>query len=51
MSTNCPQSIDKPKKNEVYLNGISKFLSYKRINYENFIKKEEELFYFNLRKT
>lgn len=49
--TNCPQSIDKPKKNEVYLNGISKFLSYKRINYENFIKKEEELFYFNLRKT
>ena len=49
--TNCPKSIDKPKKNKVYLNGISKFLPYKRINHENFIKKEEELFYFNLRKT
>lgn len=48
---NCPKSIDKPKKNTVYLNGISKFLSYRKINYENLIKKEEELLYFVLLKS
>ena len=48
---NCSKSIDKPKKNAVYLGGISKFLSYKKINYENLIKKEEELLYFALLKS
>lgn len=50
-STNCPKSIDKPKKNAVYLSSISKFLSYRKINYENLIKKEEELLYFVLLKS